>query len=500
MSLGGYYIGGSSIPTWGSFGFGGWQDQAGTFRNVVVYDSNNKTLLYSNSLTGAFQVIAEYGVHENYAPVCLDGGKRDRLLWLGDFYHTLRIIGASTSRFDIAKGAMNFLLDWQIPSGLLPYDAPIGYNSSVASTAFSVGGGGQLAGYEIAGIILPDYQILGLLSFTNYVSLSRELNFAAQTWPKWQLQLEWLLAQISSTTGLLSLVGGFLGPSSGGSAINCAFVQALNMMADVATSINDTESASRYIATATALSGAINTLLWNDELGVYSLSPSLPNDYSVNSMGFCITSGIANATQATRFLSNLPSLRLGPGYKDSTQVNSSDHTVNISPNTNGFLLAALLSQNSISSANTSMTLLRSLWSTMLDDPETSTGASWEYVSLAGDPGLGPYTSGAHPWGGAPTYLLTEWVVGLQAANGVDGFGYEQWIINPSMGVKIGLKIASAKVVTAFGGALEVQWSITKTTMEVSVKAPKNTRGVFEMGTVKRVLSGSAAYRFTLELK
>ncbi|KAH8588304.1 Six-hairpin glycosidase-like protein [Bisporella sp. PMI_857] len=501
-SLKEYYVsypGYGLISTQGSFGFGGWQDQAGTIKNVVAYDSNNKTSLYSNSMTDASQVIAEYGVHENYASVCLDGPKRDRLVWLGDFYHTTRIIGASTSRFDIAKGTLNFLLDWQIPSGLLPYDPPIGYNSSVASAPFSVGGG-PLAGYEVASIILPDYQILGLLSFANYVYQSRDLDFARQTWSKWQLQINWILSQIKPATGLLSLVGAFLGPANGGSAINCALVQALHMAADVATSISDIKSASQYRATATSLAAAINQLLWNDTLGIYSLSPTATNEYSVNSIAFCITSGTANATQASRFISKLPSLRLGPGYRDSTQVNASDPSSNISPNTNGFLLSALLSQNSTSTANTSLQLLRSLWNPMLTNPETTTGASWEYVDLSGNPGLGLFTSLSHPWGGAPTYLLTEWFAGLQAAKGVEGFGYGKWVINPSVGVANGLKNASARVVTAFDGFLEVQWRITNgTTMVVSVKAPRRTSGVFEMGTTRKVLSGSDVYQFTIKI-
>ena len=498
-TLGSYYIGGSVIPTGGSFGFGGWQDQSGTVKNVLVYDTINNTSLYSNPMTDSAQVVAEYGVHENYNSVCLDGPKRDRLIWLGDLYHTSRIVGSSTSRYDLIKGTLVSLLSWQTPDGLLPYDAPMGYNSSVAYSDFTIGGGGLLLGNEVYSIILPDYQILGLMSFVNYISTSNDISFASETWPQWQLQINWILEQINPTTGLLSLFGGFLGPASGGSAINCAFVQALNMATDVAIAINDTDSASKYHKVASSLAVNINKSLWNPKLGVYSLSLTSPNDYSVNSCAFCITSGTANTTQTLSFLAAIQSLQLGPGYKDSTQVNNSDLSTNISPNTNGFLLAALMSQSPATGAATSLQLLQSLWGAMLADNETSTGASWEYLTVSGAPGLGLYTSLSHPWGGAPTYLLTDWAAGLQAAAGAEGFGYGNWVVNPATGLAMGLKTAKASVLTAFSGLLEVSWRVVNPNiLDVEIKAPLKTSGVFEMAGVKEILRGKTEYHLRVK--
>lgn len=499
-SLGSYYIGGSAIPTGGSFGFGGWQDQSGTVRNVLVYDTINNTRLYSNPLTNRSQVVAEYGVHGNYDSVCVDGPKRDRLVWLGDLYHTSRIVSASTSRYDLIKGTLAYVLSWQTPDGLLPYDAPMGYNSSLAYSAFALGGGGLLLGYEVYGIILPDYQILGLLSFANYISTSNDLSFARESWSQWQLLTSWILNQIDSTTGLLSLFGGFLGPASGGSAINCALVQALNGIAHVATAINDSASASHYHIAASTLADNINNKLWNPAVGVYSLSLTNAKDYSVNSCAFCITSGTANASQSSSLLTAIQSLVLGPGYKDSTQVNSSDLFTNISPNTNGFLLAALMSQRTATGATASQQLLRSLWGSMLANDETTTGASWEYVSLLGEPGLGLYTSLSHPWGGAPTYLLTEWAAGLQAAAGPPGFGYGNWVVNPATGLGMGLKRARASVLTAFSGSLEVSWSVVNVTwLNVQIKSPLRTSGVFELGELREILTGKTEYSLLVKM-
>jgi hypothetical protein len=38
-------------------------------------------------------LLHEYGVHTNSESICLDGAKRDRMLWTGDFAHTVRSLG-----------------------------------------------------------------------------------------------------------------------------------------------------------------------------------------------------------------------------------------------------------------------------------------------------------------------------------------------------------------------------------------------------------------------
>lgn len=494
-SLSSYYVGETPIQTAGTFGFGGWQDQVGYIKNVIVRDTFNQSLLYNNTMmTDTDLVLTEYGVHSNLRTTCLDGAKRDRLAWLGDFYHTSRIIPVTTSRNDHLKGTLNNFLDWQIEDGLLPFAPPIGYNASDAKQTFAFGSGSS-AGVEIYGVGLVDYQILGLMSYYNYISSSNDLEFAHQTWSNWQLLADWLIAQLSPDTGLPVLLSSFIGPSQG-SAISCALVQALSNLAEVAMALNDLASATKYSAAATKISTAVNKQLWNPTIGTYSLSAASPDDYSIAAIGFCITSGTANTTQALQSLQALDALKLGPGYKDSTQVNSSDLSTKISPNINGFLLAAIISHNESSKA---LSLLESLWSPMLSNPKTSTGASWEYVNLEGNPGLGLFTSLAHPWGGAPTYLLTEWAAGLRRTNGPSGYGYRNWLINPDVGLAMGLKTASARVVTAFNGSLSAKWTLDEGVVDVIINAPNNTSGVFEMAGTRKVLAGGNSYRFNVSI-
>ena len=42
--------------------------------------------------------------------LCVDGAKRDRILWTGDFAHTARTIAATTHRLDFVTGMIEIRL------------------------------------------------------------------------------------------------------------------------------------------------------------------------------------------------------------------------------------------------------------------------------------------------------------------------------------------------------------------------------------------------------
>lgn len=501
VPLSDYYVGGT-ISTSGTFGFGAWQDQAAYVRNVVVTDTATSAALYSNKMTSP-DVLAEYGTQANVGSVCLDGPKRDRTIWLGDFYHTARIIATSTSRNDLSKGTLQFLLDTQIDDGELTLNPPLGYDPSET--------------YNTTGDLV-DYQFLGLASFHSYVQHTNDLAFVADTWPRWQKAVSFLLSTISAADGLVHVPYAFLGPADGGSAVSCLAVQALRNLAEIATAMNDTASQQSWTSSADSLAAVINAQLWDEDQGVYIQQASDPDNFSVASTAFCITSGVAEETQAERSLAAAETrLKLHPGYRDSTAADTS--TANISPNTNGFLLDALLltaataasSEDDTAKAagivGTAGALVRSLWGAMLSNNTTATGASWEYVSQAGDPGLGVFTSLAHPWGGAATYVLTERVLGLRPADGVDGFGYERWVVDVSAGVLMGLNRASGRAVAA-AGVIEASWEVVGhegegagggDVLRCNVTAPDGTVGLFVYLGRSISLEGETTYNVTINL-
>jgi hypothetical protein len=477
ISLADYYFtqggpGSSSSDTGGSFGFGPWQDQVAIVKNVTVTATSNGTQLYQNTMTNP-SVPAEYGVAKLNGSVCLDGAKRDREIWLGDFFHTSRIIGVSTGRDDLTSGTLQFILNRQLANGPLPINPIMGLPVEYISLA---------AG---PGVALFDYQILGLLGFYSYILDTGDLEFAERNWQKWKLQITYLFSLVDNSTGLVT-VSGFLGPGNG-TAISSCMVQGLRGAATIASLLNDSGAASIYDSMASKIASGINSHLWNEELGVYSLGIGSMGNFSVSGISWVITSGVATPTRAASSLAKLEDLKLFPGYKDDTTANSSDPTVNISPNTNGFLLSALMMTNTTAPAKY---LLDNLWNAMRSDNSLSSGASWEYVGQNLTPGLSLFTSLSHPWGGAATYIMTNWLAGIRPVTA----GYKTFIVNPVID-GFGLTFAQARVPTKYG-LLSSRWELSGNAITITVDAPAGTSGNIQYGGQHLAVSGGKLINVT----
>ena len=471
------------ITLTGRFGLGAYQDQKAYYRNVKVHDDDLGKVVYESSLTSD-EILDEYGVRENLFAACLDGPKRDRLIWLGDYYHTSRIIGVSTSRFDLQRGTFESLIPTQNEEGLFSMSAPLGYQANITIFADNYG--------------LEDYQLLGLLSLYYYIQSSNDLDLLKQEWKYFERVVDWSVSTISKTDGLVHLNGAFTGPAESGSSVSCMTAQALHSMAELAEAIGKKSTMKKWKQAGDKLIEAIRKNLWNEELGVWKLSTANETDFSVNGIAFCTTSKAASRTQATRSFKALDKLALGPGYLDNTRTDPDAPTASISPNTNGFLLPALFESGADKRGSK---LIDTLWGPMVDNIKTSSGASWEYVLHDGTPGLGLFTSLGHPWGGAATYILTEWAAGLRPAEGIDGYGYRNWVVGPEYGVSMGLTYAHGRLQTAFGGKVEVTWKLSsdKKNMSVTIKAPKKTSGVFKFKGTEKKLSGKEQYDFTVKV-
>ncbi|KAJ5605310.1 glycoside hydrolase family 78 protein [Penicillium lagena] len=394
----------------GGWGFGPYQDQIAFVKNVTVHASNG-TLVYQNNMTGP-SILSEYGVRHNVESICMDGAKRDRLMSI---------------------------------------DPQMGYNTSSLKLVTS--------SYNVLG----DYQVLGLLAFTGYFRRSGDVEWAREVWPAFQKQISWMISQVNSTTHLVDF-GQFIGPPSG-TAVSAALVQELNEAAEVGDALDDKESAAVYRKNAVQISEAINELLWNAKLGAYMLTTSSNTSFSVAGVAFAISSGVANKIRATSSLAKLAVLKLAPGYKDDSTADAA--SANISPNTNGFLLLAALMAEDTSMAKY---LLDNLWAAMLSDKYGS-GASWEYVGQNSAPGLSLFTSLSHPWCGAATYVLTEYIAGIRALT----TGHKTWIIQPSFR---GFDLDWVAV-TRYG-QLSMKWTYDFNILTVEVTAPRGTSGKLKL--------------------
>lgn len=450
---------GSGDVTLGNFGFGPFQNQAAYFKNATV-TAQNGTVIYSNPLTSD-DVLEEYAVGSNSYAVCIDGAKRDRAVWIGDFSHTARIIASSTGKYDIIKSMIQFEFDWQYPpgpaEGLVPVQAYMGAGAKYREV------------YYPSEFGETDYEFFFLLTLGDYFALTNDSAIIKKNWDGTKLLVQTLVDRyLDSSTGLMANESASWFTAQGSqnaTAPNALFVVALNQLAEVAHIIGDSEAATSWGSLSSNVTDAINKQLWSNELGAYSLSISQPNETSILATAFTIRGGVASADRVATSIKRLSDVFLDIGYKDNS-ITANGPTTQLSPNTQGFLFESLfiahLKYNV--SAETVLPVIQTLaevfWPKMSTQNEYYTGASWEYVYADGSPGIGVFTSLSHPWGGAATYVYTNYILGLRTELDSE-LGQYVWVFDPAIEIAkgLGLTWSGGRVPLSTGGYVEAKWEL-----------------------------------------
>lgn len=454
----------------GTWGFGGFQDHISLVTNVTV-TSNNGTQIYKSSLTSN-DTLVEYGVAPLDHSVCLDGAKRDRLVWTGDFYHTVRVLAQTTARWEFLLGSIELLFGYQVTSGPYAGFVPI-------SPALGTRPENAAAYPDYTGLV--DYQDLFMAGIAEYFRYSGDVDGLRKYWPNIKKLAKARIAFIDPSSGLVAgslevpVTFSFLGPANG-SAVSGLFSFTLQRLAPLAAAMNDTKAADDFEATASKLNDAINRNLWNPSLGTYSLSTDSPGNFSLTGIAWCILSGAANSSQASSSIAKLKDLRFGPGYR-TTSSDEESPEYQLAPNPSGFLLEALFQSylNFDSDSKPAVThLLDGLWGSMVNNDAYYSGASWEYVKPDGSPGIDLFTSLAHPWGAAPSYVLPEYLLGVRPTTP----GYKSFAVRPAIGL-LELSEVSGRVPTPFG-AINVSWVVNGTRAVIDVVSPNGASGFLEV--------------------
>ena len=357
----------------GSWGFGGFQDSAAYYNDIKV-SAQNGTTLYETNLTSQ-EILPEYAQANLATSVCLDGAKRDRLVWIGDFYHTVKIVASSTLRYDYILGTFEYILARQKTTapfkGLVPISPFLGSSPEFSDVTDTYSG-------------LLDYQDLFLAGIGDYYRYSGRADTLKPLWNQIKALVSARLQFIDPTSGLIAgspeqpAAFYFLGPANG-TAVTGLNAYALKGLIPLAQALGDSEAAQLYSTTASKLTQALNDKLWNATLGTYSLSTSVPANFSLTGIAWAILSGAANSTQAASSIAKLEELRCGVGYKTSSGDICNDE-YELAPNPNGILLDALFKAHrdlGVTSLTAAKNELDSFWSVMVTQNEYYTGASWE---------------------------------------------------------------------------------------------------------------------------
>ncbi|KAI3491317.1 hypothetical protein L1887_44352 [Cichorium endivia] len=370
------------------------------------------------------QLLEEYGVATNRYATCLDGAKRDRLVWLGDFYHTVHTVASSSSRRDQIEGTLDYIFKYQIADGSVPSSPGMGYDpdKSMAETAQRVEPNYLLR--ADANIPIPlspgsyglfDYDMLGLLAYLRYVE-----NWGWTSWAKANFEhasniKDFIVSSTNQTTGLMNFPG-FLGPAQG-SAIGFLALNALRKFD--ALSSNSTV----HVHCRQAAAGTVD--LWDSDNGGFRISMADGN-FSIAATAFALESGAVSANDTehtTALLRRLKQVKVPiGGYLDTSACHWRSNREHFAQRQR-LLLDALAGAGQHKMA---AELTKSIWTQMLTNVSTNTGTTWEYMSQTGQPGLSLFTSHSHPWSSAPTYVLPRYAAGLRPL----APGYTKFVVEP----------------------------------------------------------------------
>ena len=122
---------------------------------------------------------------------------------------------------------------------------------------------------------IEDYACQFIEAVRMYYDSTQDQDFCLEVWPVIIAQLQWFAAHMSPNGLLLAReYTSFDDPLAyitlEGTALNAFLYKALLDAAYIATALGHTEAATKFTADAETLSGAINSILWNETEGTYN--------------------------------------------------------------------------------------------------------------------------------------------------------------------------------------------------------------------------------------
>ncbi|KAF4544889.1 Bacterial alpha-L-rhamnosidase [Lasiodiplodia theobromae] len=401
-------------------------------------------------------------------PILMDGAKRDRAVWPGDHGLTgnTAFLALGDAGLEAFRNALETMFYHQnSTTGRFPYAGP--------STRSFNGGNAS-----------DTYHAWNLISIFNYAIFTGDEAWLDEHWTNITRGVDYILAGLDNDIGLHNQSTrydwGRQGAGGYNSALNALDYHALTSLSSLATSLNrSTDLAAAWSAAASRLQEAYNTHLWDDAAGLYRDNTTTtlhPQDGNALALLYNLP-GTAHPARSAAISAALTRNwnAIGPVTPELPDVISSFiSSVEVMAH-----LSSSQSSSSSEMAARGLTLIRRLWSFLLDAP-TMTGCtlaeglaangSLHYRGASGynfDPA---YTSMAHGWASGPTIALSTRVAGLEVV------GWRRWRFDPAPG---GL----TRVEAGFKGPLgefRVGWEVLEGgVLEANVTTPEGTEGGME---------------------
>ncbi len=397
--------------------------------------------------------------------VIYDGGKRDRIVWQGDLAVEGPVTYLSTGDKNAVENSLASLASQQLPDGFMPAESLVGDHNTGEERTYG------------------EYVPWFVNNMQQNWMYTGDKAFLTKWWPAVQKAMAWLESvRQQDPQGLISFGAvnscGHYGYADCGheTYINALYVRNLQQTAALATVMGDSAAAATYTATASTVSNAINTQLWDPTSGAYRYSRETPNSYPQDANATAILTGVATGTRATSALAYLRAHNWSTLGSLTVPLSNAPASLPAfyAPLASGFEVDARLAQAGSDPlvGQSAEQLMKNFWGWMLQqDPGTT---FWEHVEPNGTPNLSQFSSLAHGWASSPTVSLTQGVLGLTPTSG----GYTTWTARPTPG---SLTWAQGTVPTPHGD-LVASWQHTRSGFSLQLAAPKGTSGSVQVPT------------------
>jgi alpha-L-rhamnosidase len=454
------------IPGAGSFGFAGYDDTEGLFRNLLVSDASGNTLLQS-TLTDS-SILDAFTANTNSESALIDGAKRDRFVWSGDLAVSAPTLYYTSGASDAVAGSLRLHGSYQRSSGQVPGNLPPQLRPGLAS------GDAMPSTYYYS----LSYSIYFVTTLYEYYLYTGDKDLVRWAWPVVQKDL----AYVHNTTNAQHLVVTDASNDSDWhphdqskltgtvTEFNALYYHSLREAAQLAEAIGHEDVGVGYEAEAALVKNAINATLFDATTGLYDISDQLRGPVAQDANAMAVLFGVAHRDQRAAILQRLAAaldtangpLAFSPGSTILSQI--------ISPFISSFDAWARFENGDAVGA---LALIRTVWGHMRQGSPYYSGGVWEALAPDGSPATresagGTFASLAHGWASGPTSALSKYVLGVRPVQP----GYRTWLIEPQTG---DLTWAEGTVPTPYG-PIAVRWQKTPQGLRLEINVPNGTSG------------------------
>jgi hypothetical protein len=412
----------------------------------------------------------------------VDGGKRDRLLWLGDLaMQSLAGHYAARQQPAIIARSLRAFACQQFPSGYIPMASDV--HIRCGRDPGPADGPPPRTRHSFDALLaqdrLPEYTAWWIVAVCDRYRFTGDAEQTRRYLPVMRRGIDYMRSHLNPgglfRTPRRAINWRAFDEAEGVDGhTNATWVRALRRLASVEAKIGSDVRARSYIALARRTARRMRRQLYDRRAGLFianarSQRPNHAQDANIEA----VLAGVVRGRTANGVLRRERALLWTP-YGPATGELSGDPYVSryISPFMTGWELIARLQRHQVRAARL---LLVRHWGRMLHE---GPGTTWEAMGLDGEPvsfANGEVwqgrTSLSHGWGAAPTYALSAYVAGLRPL----GPGWSRWIAEPQ---PLGLRFAQARVATPSGPA-KVRWHLFagRRAWKQTVGGPRGGSGV-----------------------